>query len=229
MTSPADPAQPASGESATAAKAARTSRFSRLRKASDRVPTKWFAAIGTGLFLAATAAFGGLGSAPEEVVALADVGAGEAHVSEYLSLQIDRAVLIDELRGSGATPAEGERLLVLLTRVENLWDRPVGTGIVSDIKNTIRLVDDERAAAAIVREDDLTTSPTLQPDVPVPLAFTWTVPADRYAEGDTLEVTLLDPVVETGVILFSGEYRGQPVPAAIATIELEDAGAGDAQ
>lgn len=69
------------------------SRFGWLRAASDRVPTRWFAGIATGLFLVA-AAFGGLATAAAPAVVALEPA--DEHRNAQLALTIGRAVLFDE-------------------------------------------------------------------------------------------------------------------------------------
>lgn len=206
--------------------------FGRLRKATDRVPTKWFAAIGTGLFLAVTAAFGGLAPvAAEEEPPLDRLVAGETHTGEQLAITVQRAVLIDELPGSGAFPDEenGERLLVLLVEMENLWTEPLPAStasLTSQVAKSVGLSGDDRLVVGLVREDDQTFNPWLQPDVPALLAFTWTVGPDDYAGDQDLEVVLSDARLQIGSFLYTGESWLTPVPAAVVTVPIEDVGAG---
>lgn len=202
------------------------SRFAKLRAATDRVPTKWFAAIGTGLFLAVTAAFGGLAPVAAEQKPIAQLAAGETHEGPQVATSIQRAVLVDSLSGAGAFPAEGERLLVLLVEMENRWTQPVWTFGNEGAQRTVRLGGDTREATAVVREDDQTLNPWLQPGVPALLAFSWTVAVDAYADGDDLHVDLRDMTLYTGQLLFEGQSWGFPEEAAVVTIPIEDIGAG---
>lgn len=223
-------APPAPGPTRGAAAGPPPNVFGRLRRATDRVPTKWFTAIGTGLFLAVTAAFGGLAPVAAEDAPLHRLTAGETHSNAQVDIAVQRAVLIDELRGSGASPdvEAGERLLVLLVELTGARDEPVWTFGTDGVQRTIRLAGDERDAVGVVREDDQTPNPWLQPDVPALVAFTWTVPGDAYAEGDLLEVVLSVRTIETGQLLFTGEYWSAPAPAAVVSVTIEDAGAGAA-
>lgn len=206
--------------------APRPSRFARLQKATDRVPTKWFAAIGTGIFLAATAAFGGLAPVAVADKTLPDLTAGEPHTSAQLEVTVERAVLIDSLSGSGVTPDpdKGERLLVLLVRVENLWDRPLSSSSPESFERAVMLAGGARTAGAVVREDDQTSPLWLQPDVPALLAYTWAVGPDDHAGGEDLTVVLQDAELIVGQLLYTGEDWGDYAPAATVTVELEDAG-----
>lgn len=208
--------------------APRPNRFARLRAATDRVPTKWFATIGTVLFLAATAAFGGLNDVPAEAKTLEELGTGETHTSPQLAITVQRAVLIDELSGTGAFPDEekGERLLVLLVEVENRWDRPLATFGSEGVQRAVLLEGDDRAADGVVREDDQTSTPWLQPGVPALIAFSWVVPGDAYAGGEPLRIVLSDATLYQAQLLSSGESWVDRTPAAVVTIPLEDVGAG---
>lgn len=214
----------------------RRSAFTRLRAAGDRVPTKWFAAIGTGLFLTATAAFGGLAPVAATERTLEQLTAGETHHSAQLDVTVERAVLIDSLSGAGAYPDadKGERLLVLLVEIENLWTQPaLGSPFVgptdATYHRTVTLDGDGRVADGIVREDDQTLTPELQPHVPALLAFSWIVPGDAYADGEELTVVLKDSTLQRGQLLFSDAYWSAPEPAAHVTVTIEDVGAGVAQ
>lgn len=203
----------------------RKRRFEWIRAATDRVPTRWFAGIATGLFLITTAAFGGLATAaPPE---LARLEPGEPHVTEQRSFTVQRAVLIDELPGSGVSPEEGERVLAIVVDVENRWDEPqgsFGTGSIGD-SFTVEGIDTE-AASSVARLDDATLSPDLQPGVPAELVYTWAVDADEYAEGDELTVTLRELTLYTGSFVTSGQTWTDPVATATVALEIEDVGAG---
>lgn len=215
--------------------AVRADRFARLRKASDRVPTKWFATIGTTLFLIVTAAFGGLNPVAAVEKPIPTIAAGETHESPQLDVTVQRAVLIDSLRGAGAFPDrdKGERLLVLLVEIENRWHAPATAsmfaGVLQPTYHRNVVIDGIGTVAdGIVREDDQTLNPTLQPRVPALLAFSWVVGANDYHDGDPLTVVLKDAELLEGQMLFSGEYWSTPEPAAHASVTIEDVGAGAA-
>ena len=200
-------------------------RFEWIRAATDRVPTRWFAGIATAAFLAATAAFGGLATAaPPELERLEP---GEAHVTDQRSLTVKRAVLIDELSGSGVYPEEGERVLVLVIDVENRWDKPqrsTGRDSIGD-SFVVESIDAE-TESSVARLDDATLSPILQPGVPAELVYTWAVDADDYAAGDELTVTLRELSLYTGSFVMTGQTWTDPEASATMTLEIEDVGAG---
>ncbi len=210
--------------------------FARLRKASDRVPTKWFATIGTTLFVVVTAAFGGLNAVAAVDEPVPTIATGVVHESAQLNITVQRAVLIDSLRGAGAFPDrdKGERLLVLLVEIENRWHAPASgsmfAGLLEPTYHRNVVIDGMGTVAdGIVREDDQTLNPTLQPRVPAVLAFSWVVPADAYRDGQTLTVLLKDAELLEGQMLFHGEYWSAPEPAARAQVTIEDVGAGASQ
>lgn len=201
------------------------------RNASDKVKTASFAAISTGSFLAVTAAFGGLDAvAAEPAPEPAELTIGETHVGTQLAVTVQRAVLVDELRGAGAYPDDGERLIVVLVDVENLWTEPLDTGnVMHQVARSIRLDGIDTDAEGLVREDDQTMHPWLQPDVPALLAFSWTVPTDAYSDGEDLRIVLSDAPLHTFTFLRSGTSWTTPELAAFVTAPLEDLGAGTAE
>lgn len=199
-------------------------RFDWIRAATDRVPTRWFAGLATAAFLAATAAFGGLATAaPPE---LEQLEPGDAHVTDQRSLTVKRAVLIDELPGSGVSPEEGQRVLALIVDVENTWDEPQKSGIEGIGESFVIEGIDAEADSSVARLDDATTQPRLQPGVPAELVYTWAVDADDYAAGDELTVTLRELTLYTGSFVMRGQTWSDPLTSATMTLEIEDVGAG---
>lgn len=206
---------------------ARATRFARLRAATDRVPTRWFAGIGTAVFLAATAAFGGL-----EAVAVAEVprlAAGEQHVNDRVALTVQRAVLLDTFPEAGATadPAQGERVLALLVDAENRWDRAEMVQAGGGVASTIGVEALESTPpTSVARYDDASRDPWLQPLVPVALVLTWIVPGDLFTDGEEIEVVLSDQTLWSGSFVVDGDYWSDPRPAAVVTVPIEDRGDG---
>lgn len=194
----------------------RASSFARLRAAADRVPTKWFAAIGTGLFLAATAAFGGLATAAAEPIAELEVG--ETHTGPLYALSVDRAYLFDELSEAGAYPGDGQRVLALRVAVENVWTSPEG---LSGMRETLSVSVAGAELTSMARIDDGTTTVRLQPGVPAEVVVAWLVPDDALTDGDEVTVTVSDPTLRTGQAVTAGQWWDDPTPAAQVTMRIE--------
>lgn len=185
-----------------------------------RVPTGWFAGILTGLFLAVTAAFGGLAQvAPPAVAALEP---GDAQVGPQLALEVERAVLFETFPEAGAYAGDGEVVLALLVNAENRWSEPFPSshGAVEQALRVEGLGDAIAGAepASIARLDDATFGPWLQPGVPADLVVSWVVPADSVAEGDGVRVVIREAMLERGQRLTSDERWSSPKP--VAAVEL---------
>ncbi|HEX5857402.1 MAG TPA: hypothetical protein VFY91_04760 [Microbacterium sp.] len=208
---------------------AKTGRFARLRAAGDRVPTKWFAGILTGLFLAATAAFGGLADAPAPAVASLDLG--EPHTSAQLTVQVEDVVLVDDFPELSLDLQPGERALIVLAHVTNEWTRPLyaGAGGSSDLADTVRVGVEALEGVgpvAIARVDDAVTSPLLQPGLRVPLAFIWAVPRSAVEGGDAVDVRVFDQSLYTGEVVTAGQWWDDPALAVTVSATITDLGSG---
>ncbi|MET0297593.1 MAG: hypothetical protein ABW024_09340 [Microbacterium sp.] len=198
-------------------------RFAWVRAASDRVPTRWFAAIGTGLFLAVTAAFGGLATAAEPEVPVAETD--QAIVAAPFTVTVERAVLLDEFPEAGVYVEDGERVLALQLEVVNDWTEPLAAGSEDSLADTVR-VEGLDVAASAAHYDDATINPRLQPGVPTTVVLTWAVDADRFAEGDEIEVAVNSMTLYTAGYVASGRWWTDPVATATVAVPLTDAGAG---
>lgn len=197
--------------------------FRWVRAASDRVPTRWFAGIATGFFLAMTAAFGGLATATQP--ALRAIQPGEEHRNDQLSITVDRAVLLDEFPEAGIFVEDDERVLAVRIGVENQWTEALSADPRSSIAESLE-VTGLSAPSSVARYDDATVNPWLQPGVPAELVITWAVDADQFADGDQLHVTLSDLSLYTASFVTTGQSWEDPVPAATLTLAVEDVGAG---
>jgi hypothetical protein len=223
------PEPPAAGQDEGAGRAAsrraRRTTAGRLARLADRVPTGWFATILTVAFLGVTAAFGGL--AAVAVPPVPDIEPGETHENAQFSLTVERAVLIDELPGSGTSVDDGQRVLALVVTAENVWTKAVPASGQSGVTASV-LVDelDDAPAGSVARFDDATIHPWLQPGLPAQLVLTWPVDADRFADGDELHVDLRDFTLYTGQLITYGQTWEDPVVAARMTVPIRDVGAG---
>ncbi|MCR2763040.1 hypothetical protein NQ152_05895 [Microbacterium sp. zg.B48] len=196
-----------------------------LRAASDRLPTSWLTGIATGLFLVATAAFGGLATAAEP--APVTIEPGQEHRNDQFALTIERVVLVDELTEAGVYVEDGERVLAVVVDVENTWTRPIAVHSTSSLTESLRLEGlADTPPDSIARYDDGTVAPWLQPGVPAQLVLAWAVTAGRFTDGQPVGITLSDMTLHTGSFVANGQWWTDPVPAATMTVILEDIGAG---
>ena len=62
--------------------------------------------------------------------------------------------------------------------------------------------------------------------VPARIVDAWVVPADAFAAGDEVPVTLYARSVYTGSFVTTGQWWSDPVRDAMVTVEIEDVGAG---
>lgn len=193
--------------------------------AVDRVPTRWFAGIGTVAFLTATAASGGL--ATTAAIGPVKIDAGTEHRNEQVAITVQRAVLLDEFPEAGIRVEEGERVLAVQVRLENLWTTPQSTSPGLDVAKNFAIAElDGKPAASSARLDDATIAPVLQPGVPAEVVYTWPVAADAFQAGDTVEVTLFDLSLYVGSFVAAGSWWSDPVAAATLTLTLTDVGSG---
>ncbi|WP_285137372.1 hypothetical protein [Microbacterium sp. lyk4-40-TSB-66] len=217
----APPPDDAAGRRDRSPRAART----RVLAITDRVPTGWFAGILTALFLSVTAVFGGLSAVA--VPPVPDIAAGTEHRNDQFALTVERAVLIDELPGSGTSVSDGQRVLALVVSVENVWDRALAASGDAGVADAVSVAELGGATAnAVARIDDATVAPYLQPGVPAELVLTWAVDPATFAAGDVLHVDLLDFTSYTGQLVTYGESWIDPVVGARTTVEISDVGAG---
>ena len=204
--------------------ATRVGRFDRLRKVGDRVPTRWFAAIGTGIFLAATAGFGGLADASADPIP--QIEPNEKHTNSQLRLSVERAVIFDEFPETGVTAGPGERVLAVVVEVENVWTETLPTTPGYSVSDAIRLdALPNDAPDGVARYDDGTTSPRLQPGIPVTVVVAWAVPAETYAGAGEVELRIFDETAWTGQLVTAGTTWGDARLAATVVVPLRDADA----
>lgn len=197
---------------------------------SRKVPSKWLATAAIGLFLAGSAAFGGLETVDAD--ALPEVAAGSAFDGAQLRITVDRAVLVDGFPEQNITPAEGRRFFVVVATVENLWDRPVSTYSNTGAADNLRPVGVDGITAETRPTDvlvisDATRSPRLQPRVPVELAFLWEVAPGAAADLDQVRVDIYDKVYTANGFVTYGARYDSPFLAAVTTVPLTDNGAGE--
>lgn len=202
------------------------------RNLIDRIPTGWSATIFTGLALGATAMFGGLEDAPVPPPTIVSVAAGEEHVNDALRITVQRAIVIDELSGSGSSPDDDsdDRVFALVVDVESRWDRPLyaTTTLQSSVLAPHTELDefDRDAEMSVVRLEDETSGVVLQPHVPETLVLSWVVPGDRYADGEPVEIALRDPELFVYTTFEHEDEWADFAEAATVSLAVEDLGSG---
>jgi hypothetical protein len=196
----------------------------------EKIPTRYVVTGLGAVFLAVSAAFGGLADAPVEPVPA--VAAGESVSGAQLRIAVERAVLIDGFPEQGIEPAEGSRLLVLVAEVENVHTRPVSTsGDGFGASDNLRPVgvaglDADSAPLSVAVLDDGSEFPELQPGVPIELAFIWEIADGALADGDRLAVDVYDKTYRANGFVTYGERFDDRFVAATTELEVSDVGAG---
>ncbi len=223
--SPADAVADATAAADGGAPPSLVSRLSSLGSATDRIPTRWFAGIGTVAFLIATAAFGGFADVPP--VPTTTIEIGEAHTSDQLTLEVQSIVVLDDIPELYLTVPPGERVVAVLAHATNEWNEPLsGTSVHDVLRLDVEGISDERPMV-IARVDDAIPNPRLQPGLRVPLAFVWTVPSALLSAGDDVTVEVFDQTLRTGTAVIDGQYWSDPTLAAVLTAPVEDLGTGE--
>lgn len=194
-----------------------------------------------------TAAFGGASKAPTPPLPL--IAVGQPYTNDEVSIAVHRLVVTDSF-DEYLAPGPDDKLVVLVLTVTNRWDRPLGiwrdlngalslsTGSVSDLAGGgppmgDGAVDAEPGRAVLLgaldaptytRTDDLTSARTLQPGLPVPLAWIWNVDAAtalQIANGEEVTVTIYDQTLITGTYTYAGTGWGAPAAAAQVVLRPE--------
>jgi hypothetical protein len=202
---------------------AKAGRFAQFRAATDRVPTKWFAGILTAIFLGVTAVFGGLATAADDPISQLDVGA--SHTTDQLTIEVEDVVVVTDLPEFSLDLEPGHRAVVVLAHVTNEWTQPQRATTADGLGDTLRIsipgVEDE-PPIEIARVDDSLTTPVLQPDLRVPLAFIWSVPTVDVADGDPVEVSIFDESLYTASVVSAGRWWDFPTLAATVATSVTD-------
>lgn len=199
------------------------------RTAASKLPAKYLTAILTALFLAATAAFGGLNDAPPEPVPEpVVVTAGETHNTGRYTITFRGAYLADAWDGAGVYPVDGQRAVVLLADIVSNGPSSLGAAeLTGTISGDAVPVDEYFGGPdlSITRADDHLFSPTLPPHVTVPLLVGWEVASDEYSAGDTIELTLAGQRLDQTEFLGHATFWNETGEHAVVRLELEDVNA----
>ncbi|MGO4782513.1 hypothetical protein [Cryobacterium sp. W22_MBD10_FK3] len=197
------------------------------RRLFDKLPTPWLISGITAVLLAFSAVFGGLDDAPVQAAPVIEPGA--THVGAELTVTVSEALLIDAFPEQLLVPEEGNRLLVVRAVVENTTTGPLrlAAGAADSLRvGRVPGVPGATPPYRILVIDDGSGEVAVQPGVPVELAFIWEVAGDAVAEGDSIQVQLLDRVkISEGELTYGGLYD-DPVVTATLDLPLGDVGAG---
>jgi hypothetical protein len=201
----------------------------RARGLYDRLPTKWLVTGISAVLLGASALLGGLDDVPQPDTPQFEVG--DRYEAVQLAIEPERASLIDGFPEQGVMPEDGNRLLVVVATVENTWTDPlrIATGNTepdSLVPVDLDLIGDYDAPTDIIVFDDGTTVSTVQPNVPVKVAYVWEVPAGSLADGDELRVDVLDREYQGEAAIYFGDRFSDFHVAGYVTFTVEDLGAG---
>lgn len=172
----------------------------------------WSAGGALAILLVSVVALGGLDRAEAAPVQY-DVG-DEARLSLF-SITVLDARLADEIEEESVSADEGEVLVVVTARMENLAEYPVGVGRAVD-RVASRLVGvtepllslsgvTPTSSPYVWRTDDSAGSVILQPRVPTEVQVVWPVPEDAITAG-VLTLDVHDADARRGQIILSSDH-----------------------
>jgi len=199
---------------------------------SRRTAPAWVAGGAIAATLATAIALGGLNTS-EATPALLTAG-DEVRMPLYAVTVLD-VELADEVEEKSLSADQGEALVLVTVRLENLTDRPIGVGRAADKveANLVGFNDPLLSLTGVTsadsaqawRSDGSAGTVFLQPGVPSEVTLAWTAPEDAVADG-IVELDVYDAVESRGQILISADHinwrRGDLV-ARIA-VDTEDGG-----
>ncbi len=217
---------PASREEADAAtRAASEARITAwARKMADRVPTAWFVSGAGAVLLASTAAFGGLADVP--VPKPPKLHAGEHYVGSDLDMSVVSAAIGGEVRGTGLSPAAGQRTLVVVLDVTNEFSKPRSASAKDALKG-VTVKDVAVQGFSADRTVDGSSVSFLQPGVATRVRISWLVDADDVAPGDEIQVLLPDSTHFVGELFTRGDYWADIRTGAYVTVGVDELPAED--
>ena len=171
----------------------------------------WAAIIVAALGAVAFVGSGGLRPASASPTELA--AGEEARTSAYAVTVLD-AETTDAVEDRFEAD-QGEVLVVVTLRLENLSDRPIDIGGSVD-RIEARLVNapapllapadvEPTDFARVWRTDGSAGGIVLQPDVPTLAQIAWPVPEDSFADG-ILRLDVYEPDITTGKVIFSSDH-----------------------
>jgi len=181
------------------------------------------------VLLGLSAVLGGLNDVAADPIP--EFEAGEPYAALQLTITPERASLIDGFPEQSVMPADGNRLLVVVATVTNTSPDPVRITTLRPADSLlpvgIDFADGFTGPTAVIVFDDGTQVSTVQPDVPVKLAYVWEVPTGSLADGDELRVDVLDRENLGEAAIYYGDRFSDFHTVGYVTFTLNDVGAGD--
>ena len=200
----------------------------RARTLYDRLPTKWLITGVSAALLGLSAVLGGLNDVT--AAPIPELRAGEPYAALRLTLTPHAASLIDAFPEQGVVPDEGNRLLVVVATVTNTSTDPVTIATSGDADSLLPVgvdfADGFTAPSSVIVFDDGTLVSTVQPDVPVKVAYVWEIVAGSLADGDELRVDVLDRENEGEAAVYFGDRFSDFHVAGHVVFTVEDLGVG---
>ena len=183
-----------------------------LARVLDAVSTRhWILLIGA-VILAITGLFGGLATADEETAELPVLAAGEEHVGPQFSVAVHDLELMDVAPGYSFEADEGNEYLVVTLTLTNNY--VTSTTAITEAIGFDWLDEEYSTADRTVLLSDSTTLVQAHPDIPVDVALVWQIPRDSVADGETVQVSIMQASLRTNGDLTFGAYWYDPVPVA---------------
>lgn len=187
----------------------------------------WIAAVVVVALAIGFIALGGL--RPATRAAAAETAGTEVRTSLY-AVTVTKAELVDAVEEHYWEADEGQTLVLLTARLENLSDRPVALlGTVDSVSSQLvdsnapllRLADVTPSKAARAWHADGTVrTPVLQPGVPAEVVIGWSVPEDSFPDG-TVRLDVYDARERAGQIILASSSITWRRTHRIAQITVE--------
>lgn len=187
------------------------SRIARSTVSRAAVPF-WAAGAAAAILLVSTISLGAFDRAEPAPTPYA--AGDEAELSLY-SIAVLDAHVADEIEDQYVTAEDGETLVIVTARVENLASYPVAA-VGSADRVSSRLVNaaepllalsgiPSTSSARVWRTDDSAGSVLLQPRVPAEVQVVWPVPEDAVADGRVM-LDVYDAVEGRGQVILSSDH-----------------------
>lgn len=180
----------------------------------DKVSTRHWILVAGAVLLAITGLFGGLTTVEKEVVVLPVLAVGEEHVGPQFSVAVHDLELMDVAPGYTFEPDEGNEYLVVTVTLTNNW---VASTTDIDEAITIEGLDLPPIDRRVLLSDS-TELPQAHPRIPIDVALVWQIPRDTFADGETVQVAIMEASLRTESELSFGDYWYDPLP--VAHVEL---------